>query len=83
MPTRDEMAVAALWRVARLGACRCTPDAPDATHAIFCGQNGVLADRADLAETLPEASEAVRGADIEAKTDRPTGAVRRGGRAVI
>jgi len=26
--------------------------------------------------TLPEASEAVRGADIEAKTDRPTGAVR-------
>lgn len=24
-----------------------TPDAPDAAHAIFCGQNGVLAERAD------------------------------------
>jgi hypothetical protein len=26
---------------------RAPPDAPDAAHAIFCGQNGVLADRAD------------------------------------
>ena len=26
---------------------RTPPDASDAAHAIFCGQNGVLADRAD------------------------------------
>ena len=60
MPTRDEMALAALWRVLGPGACRYTPDAPDATGVRFCGQNGVLADRADLAEALPEASKAER-----------------------
>ena len=57
-----------LWGAAPTGAVPEWPDAPatgadpDAAHAIFCGQYGVLADRADLAETLPEASEAVRGA---------------------
>ena len=75
MPTRDEMAVAALGRVLGPGACRCTPDTPDAAHAIFCGQNGVRADRAALAETLPEASDAER-AD---RADRGGAAVRVGG----
>jgi hypothetical protein len=41
----------------------------------FCGQNGVLADRADLAEALPEASKAER-AD---RADRGGAAGRVGG----